>query len=243
MMEKIEGIVLDVVRHNERHDVVTLYTAQRGRVAFVTAAGSGRGGCLRRARLQPLALIESDVNFRSNKELQMLGGFSLIRPWRDMYFNPLKSAQVIFLSEFLNRLLREAEADRTLWLFLADSLQVLDNLAEPSAIANFHLTFMGSLLPFVGIQPDAETYTPGSSFDMRAGVFTDSVLPHSDIISAAEAPLVLTVMRLNYHNSRRLRLSGAQRARMLERLLQYYSIHVPGIANMRSPAILRELFS
>ncbi|MDE6842842.1 MAG: recombination protein O N-terminal domain-containing protein [Muribaculaceae bacterium] len=39
-------------RHNDRHNVVTLFTRQRGRVAFLSTAGSSRSASRIPARLQ-----------------------------------------------------------------------------------------------------------------------------------------------------------------------------------------------
>ena len=72
-IEKIRGIVIDVIKHNDRHNVVTLFTRDRGRIAFLSPVGSGKSARMRNARLLPLSVIETDVNMRQNRELQLLG--------------------------------------------------------------------------------------------------------------------------------------------------------------------------
>ena len=115
MTEKITAFVLDVTRHNDRHNVVTLYSRTRGRISFLSPCGSGKSGKLRQARLLPLAVIDADINFRQTSELQKLGAFSLHHVWSDIYFHPVKRLVALFLSEFLNRLLRASMPDEGLY--------------------------------------------------------------------------------------------------------------------------------
>ena len=55
MQEKLTGIALGSVKHSDRHDIATLYTLERGRVAVAVAAGGGRR---RRTPLMPLSVVE-----------------------------------------------------------------------------------------------------------------------------------------------------------------------------------------
>ncbi|MDE6682692.1 MAG: recombination protein O N-terminal domain-containing protein, partial [Muribaculaceae bacterium] len=50
-IERVTGIVTDIVRHNDRHNIVTLFRRSRGRVSFLSPAGSGKAGRARNARL------------------------------------------------------------------------------------------------------------------------------------------------------------------------------------------------
>lgn len=90
MTEKITAIVIDITRHNDKLNIVTLFTRSRGRISFLSPAGSGKMGRLRHSRLQPLAAIEADINFRQTAELQRLGTFALYTVWNNLYFDPVK---------------------------------------------------------------------------------------------------------------------------------------------------------
>lgn len=240
MITKIHGIVLSVVRHNERNNVVTLYTAERGRMACLSAAGSGKSGRLRNARLQPLAIVESEINIRENRELQFLGTISTPLPWRDIYFNPSKAPIVIFLSEFLRKILHTAEADRNTWDFLTSSLAELDS--ANTSTANYHLAFLIRYLHLAGIAPDPTDYQPGDFFNMRTADFSPAHPGHHDILIPEDAALLPLMMRMDFRNMRRFRFNVDQRRRLLRLLLNYYSLHLPMSAEMKSLDVLQELF-
>lgn len=263
MTEKLTAIVTDITRHNDKHNVVTLYTRTRGRLSFLSSVSAGKTGRLRQARLQPLAVIEADINFRNSSELQRLGTFAFHTVWKDLYFNPVKQLMTLFISEFLNKLLRATMPDQNLWDFIYKSLSLLDNMQ--TGIGNFNIAFLSSLLPFVGIQPDHTQYMPGFLFDMQSGTFKADninsgstflqntgnlnvgftpghIYNNSSILTGEEARIAATLCRLNFSNMRALRLTGQQRFRIIQRLLQYYSFHFPGSGNLKSLDIIHEIF-
>ncbi|MBD5356320.1 MAG: hypothetical protein HDR88_04855 [Bacteroides sp.] len=240
MTEKFSAIVLDITRHNDRHNIVTVFSRSQGRMVFLSPCGSGKNARLRQSRLQPLAVIAGDVRFSPVAELQKLGAFNLQEVWADLYFHPVKRMMVLFLSEFLNRLLKATMPDENLWDYIVTSLRLLDNMT--TGISDFHIAFMGSLLPFMGIQPDASQYKEGMMFDMRGGVFTDILPPHNDYLRGDEARFASIISRVNFFNVKALRLNGHTRRTILSRLLAYYSIHFPGTANLKSLPIIQELF-
>ncbi len=240
MTEKFIGIVLDITRHNDKHNIVTVYSRSRGRIVFLSPCGSGKSGKMRQSRLQPLAVIEGDIRFSQTAELQKLGAFTLSEVWTDIYFHPVKQMIALFLSEFLNRLLKASMPDESMWDYIVSSLRLFD--AMKTGIADFHIAFMASLLPFAGIQPDASQYEPGMVFDMRAGVFTDLLPPHHDFLSGEEARFAAKVSRINFFNIRALRLRGESRRMILSRLLTYYAIHYPGTSNLRTLEVIRDVF-
>ncbi|MDE6271652.1 MAG: DNA repair protein RecO [Muribaculaceae bacterium] len=241
MLTKIHGIVLSIIRHNDKNNIVNVYTAERGRVSFLSSASAGRSGRLRNARLAPLALIESEVNFRENRDLQYLGPISTPHPWQNIYFDPGKAPIVIFISEFLGKILRTSEADRPIWEFLINTLHNLD-IAE-KGLANFHLAFLIRFLTIAGISPDPSTMQSGNLFDMRSAEFTPLHPGHNDIIAPDEASIIPTLLRINYENMRHFRFNVGQRRRLLRQLIRYYSLHLPISTDLKSIDILAELYA
>lgn len=240
-IEKIEGIVVDIVKHNDRHNVVTLFTRTRGRISFLSAVGGGKSGRQRNARLLPLSVVEADVNFRSSKELQMLGTVTPVEIWRNIYFNPIKSSLTLFLSEFLNRYLRESSQDEAAWEFIVSSMKALDHIDR--GLANFHIWFLIHFMEFAGIFPDMETYEEGDCFDMRAGIPVVDQRLHRDILSPENTKVLASLLRISLKNLHLFRFTGSERRKLLDLILRYYAIHFPGISNLKSLDILTEVFS
>lgn len=240
-IERIEGIVIDTVKHNDRHNVVTLFTRTRGRMAFLSPAGSGKSGKVRKARLLPLSVVEAQVNIRQSRELHNLGSVTPVEIWHDIYFNPIKSSITFFISEFLNRYLRDASPEPATWDFIISSVRALDNLN--GGMANFHIWFLMRFLEIAGITPDLSNYEAGDCFDMRAGNLVTGSSFHRDVLTSAETSLLVSLSRITLANMAAFRFRAAERRLLLDRILRYYSIHFPGISALKSPDILSEIFS
>ena len=254
MREKLQAVVLGTVRHSDRVNVVNLYTDTRGRLAVMsTPPGQSKAGRMRAAALMPLSIISTEINFRQTSELQRLGAVTPVRANSGNCGNPAKSAVALFLCEFLTRLLRESAPDAELWRFLTLSIAELDRTPWP---AHFYLPFLAGLTRFTGIEPDVTDYTPGSYFDMRQGCYVPFHPAHNDVLTptparvlrsgrvvetpgAAYAPRLL--MRLRYDTAARLKLSLAVRRELLDGLLRYYAIHLPGADRLNSLDVLRSL--
>lgn len=239
-LEKINGIVIDVIRHNDRHNVVTLFTRQRGRVTFISSAGTGPKGKARNARLLPLSVIEADVRFNATRELQTLGAVDLSCIRTDIYFNPVKASIVMFLTEFLNRYLRDTAYDPSAYDFIVSAVNLLEKME--SGVANFHIFFLLSFLGVAGISPDLSDLQKGDWFDMRLGEPVAERPLHQDVLTPAQTELLPVLLRMNVLNISRFRFSAADRREILYLILKYIAIYYPGMANMKSLDILSEIF-
>lgn len=255
MIERVEGIVIDVVKHNDSHNVVTLYTRTRGRMAFLVPVGKSKAGKVRNSVLCLMAAVGADVNLRAGKELHLLRKVEPLKLWHGIYANPVKSALLFFLAEFCQKLVRQYPADENLWSFLFNSLECLEHLPS-SRVPNFHLSFLIRLLSIVGIEPSPENWTKGDTFDMYAAEMVPvygryqavDFKPglgggHRRWLSEEESKYVNVLLRMNYRNMHLFRMSSGDRNRVLDLLLVYYGTHLPVGSEFKTLPVLRELFS
>lgn len=240
MSEKINGIVLNVRKYNDRNCIVTLYTRERGKLAFISPTGTGKTSNIRRARLQPLSVIATELNYKPANELQRLGSINSPEIWTNIYFDPSKRAITLFISEFLYRLLNATMPDTQLYDFLLESLRFLDKMKENTN--DFHIPFLVSLLSFSGIQPNVSEYKPGRVFEFSSGSFVPEIEATNPVLKGQDAEAVIFISKINFSNMKSLRLTSANRRQILYGLLNYYSYHFPGLGSLKSPEVLREIF-
>lgn len=246
--EKIKGIVIGSLRHNDRHNIVTMLTESRGRMAFLSPVAKGKGaGNARNARLAPLAFVETEVNFNATRDLQFLGVVRPLKVWRTIYFDPDKISMTFFMEDILTQLLRTSPPDEALFGYVAEAVAALDDADTVhlgrQAVANFHICFMIGLLPFLGIEPDLSDYERGDYFDMRAGGFVAGMPLHRDFIGAERCGGLLKLARMRFGNMRAFRMSGEQRVEIVQELARYYAIHLPVPTRIKSLDVLSEIYS
>ena len=143
MQENIRGIVLRTVRYGDTSMIVDLFTASRGRQSFVASTSRAKRSVRSVSYWQPLSMVEFSADIRGNagrlpKPVDVHSYYNYV----DLPFSPVKSSLALFLSEFLCAALREEKENAPLYAYLESSLQWLDMVENPSAMANFHARFL-----------------------------------------------------------------------------------------------------
>ena len=240
-IEKITGIVTDITKYSDKHNVITLFTRERGRVALLSSTGKGKTARVRNASLLPLSVITADINFSATRELQFLGNFTRATLWKDIYFNPVKSAISLFLAEFINTYFRQSPPEPVIWDYIHYAIGRLDSAEK--GLANFHLAFLFEFLSFAGIRPDLSDWREDAWFDMQGGCMTIFPPSHRNYLPPTDVWVLPMLARINLRTAPLFSFNAEQRRQLLHGLLNYYSLHFPGMANLKSPAVLSEVFS
>lgn len=157
----------------------------------------------------------------------------------------MKNLVALFLTEALTQALREQPADEALFSFLVDSVKALCEATTHGA-ANFHLAFLLRLSYFLGIEPDDSSYKPGYLFDMQEGVFRrpDAALVATSgewVLSGVETEAMRRLLRMSYATMHLYRFSREQRNEILNRVLDYYTLHYAKLNSLASLEILRSM--
>lgn len=124
--------------------------------------------------------------------------------------------------------------------YVVSSIQWLDG--QSARYANFHLVFLMRLSRFLGFYPNLEHYSEGCYFDLRESVFTPQPPVHSDFLYPHEARRMRLMMRMDFPTMHLFSLSRQDRSRLLEVAMAYYRLHLPDFPEMKSIAVLRDLF-
>ena len=65
---------------------------------------------------------------------------------------------------------------------------------------------------------------------------------HPDCLDPAGARALNQLLQMPAEDLASLQLSGEERTELLARMLKYYRLHLPGIREMRSLQVLKEIF-
>ncbi len=240
MYEKLNGIVLHVIRYSDKNSIAHIFTDTRGRMAFLVPQGSTKSARLRNALFMPLSIIEFEGRIIPGKSIHSFKDAQSKFPLARIYSDPVKNAIAMFVSELLSRSIQESEENRGLFQFLETTIRLLDDMDE--GVGNFHIWFLYNLGIFLGIQPDVETYRNGYWFDMLNGVFTPSRPLSTNVLAPREARVIALLARMTFSNLHRYKFNRVQRNEILDTALTYYRLHNSTLGALRSPEILKQLF-
>ena len=101
---------------------------------------------------------------------------------------------------------------------------------------------MVQLLRFLGIYPNLEDYTPGCYFDLAQGYTTREHPLHPHFLLPESTEIFVDLLRTGYDSMHLLSLNRKLRGEFLATLSLYYQLHIPEFPELKSAAVLRELF-
>lgn len=241
MLVKTEAIVVHTLKYGESRMIVNLFTRKLGLLSCIISIPRTNKGKVKKQLFQPLSLIDVECDVRTNVQLQKVRDARMLSPYRTIPLLPQKMAIALFVSEFLYHALRsEQQADEQLYDYMKHGLMWLD--AAVDGYANFHLTFLMHLSRFLGFYPNMEHYSSGVFFDLRAGTFCNEPPLHQDFLHPEEASQMRILMRMDYQTMHLFRINRIDRNRCLSIILTYYGLHLSGFPEMKSLAVLQELF-
>lgn len=240
MLYKTRGIVLRAIPYKETYYIIYMYTEAFGRVSYLVSRGRGKKSGVMRSLFIPLSVLELEVEHLNRREMQRIKEARLCLGANEWSGNPVKSVLALFLSEVLFRFVKDTEPDERLFRFLYDSIQVLEGADE--GIANFHLVFLLHLLYYLGIYPNTEHRREGLYFDMLNGIFTDQMPTHPHYLRPDETRVLVRLLKMSYENMSLYAFSRHDRVRIIERIFEYYRLHIPGFQEIKSLSVLQSLF-
>ena len=247
MLTKTRAIVLRSFRYGEQKVIADMLTETDGRMSFVVTVGSAsrggrsRGGKVQKQLLQPLMMLEIEADIRPQSQLQKLREVRMTHPYSSIPFDARKLSITLFLAEFIYYGTRAEQQNELLFAYIENSILWLDSCC--GSFANFHLVFMMRLTRFIGFFPNIDNYEEGDFFDLRAAAFSHAAPLHPDFLTPADAARIRTLMRMNYDSMHLFRMNHDERNRIVDVLLHYYRLHVPGFPELRSLDVLKELWA
>ena len=240
MLTKTLAIVLHSLKYGETRMIVDLFTKTHGRLSFMVSIPKTSKARIKKQLFQPLTLLEVETDIRPKAQLQKMSDVRLASPFTTIPFHPHKLAITLFIAEFLFYALRSEQRNEPLFDYITNSIQWLDS--QTDRFANFHLVFLMRLSRFLGFYPNLDDYQPGDYFDLRESIFCNTPPLHHDVLHPTEAEKLQLMMRMDFPTMHLFRLSHQERDRLLEVAVVYYRLHLPSFPELKSLAVLQQLF-
>ncbi len=195
--------------------MVHTLSKEYGRRGFMVRPGKKAGMAL----FLPLNILEADVVENPKSQLWSLRGIALKDGLAGIRGNVHKNTMSLFLSEVLFRTLHDGENEDGLFEWCVGQILALNAIEDD--FANFHIRFLLELAGALGFRP---------TFDYIAPFAQEHLKELKPFLSA------------DFSESMLLPLSGASRNDLCESLLQYLSYHTESAIQVKSLAVLRELY-
>jgi DNA repair protein RecO (recombination protein O) len=253
MLHPTKGIVFHSIKYSESSVIVKIYTELFGIQSYLVKGIRSAKSKIKPGLFQPLTLLDLVVYHKEKQSLQTVKEIHLAHPYISVPFDIRKSSVALFINELVYKTIREEESNPDLFEFLWESCLQLDAATEP--VSGFHLCFALQFCHYLGIFPQTNYSDQFSIFNLREGFFQTSIPDHPNYLSPENSKLFFQLLRVcetqiknnetaKWRNSEMLFATDAgTRNRLLEIILLYYQLHLPGFRGMQSHHILHEVLS
>lgn len=235
MKSKAELIVLNHTKFGENSIVLHTLSSEYGRRGFLIKVSSKTAMAL----FLPLNILQAEVTESSKSDLWYARNFVSVTPLNGIRGNIHKNTMTLFMSEVLYRVVKDQTNEDGLAEWLKGQILTLDALQTD--FANFHLLFLLNLCVALGFDPDAAGLAPfvSSSHSEHPTCHPERSEGSS---SGQNLRSLEALLNLPFTEALLLPLTGADRNAIAESILKYIEYHTESAVNVRSLAVLREIY-
>jgi len=241
LLHKTRGIVFKTTNYAESSVVVQVFTEKFGLQSYLINGIKRPKSKIKLNSLQPLHLLDMVVYHKSSGSIQRVSELRHLPVFQTIPYDIIKSSITLFLNEVLYKSLRQHESDEVLFEFLFHAIEILDGISK--GVSNFHVYFLLRLTRFMGFYPDTSLAGRADFFDLKNGCYSKMQPPHSLILEQPLSGIWTSFLNAKFDNLEELTISSAQRKQLLEKVLEYYKLHVEGFGQVRSHEVLEEVLA
>jgi DNA repair protein RecO (recombination protein O) len=240
MLHKTRGIVLKNTAYSESSVVVQIFTEKFGIQSYLINGVKKPKAKIKNNILQPLHLLDLVVYHKQTGDIQRVAEVRQASVFQTIPYDIVKSSIALFLNEVIYKCIKHQGPDESLFEFIFRSVELLDNWHQNLGI--FHLHFLLRLTRNLGFYPEIKNGNY-PYFDLKEGSFLSVIPTHPLFIQAPYTGYLQKLLQNNYASAADISIPVPERRFLLERVLEYYRLHIEGFGEVRSHQILEEVLN
>ena len=238
-MSNSRGFVVKSIKNGETSMIVSCYLDDIGLQSFIVKGVYGtKKNKFTKAHFFPLNFISIDYSVSKTGRLGYIKEVKPLKLYKSLHSNVEKSTVIIFLSEILNSIFKEeGEENKNLFNFLDRSLNWYDS---QESCNNFHIKFLIELTRHIGFYPNIRS-KEDNFFNLESGS-SSTVKPISKFIDFDDYELFKKLLGMKFEDLNHMAINKDSRLRLLNHIIDYYSLHLQMFKSPKSIDILSEIF-
>ncbi|MFN8116800.1 MAG: DNA repair protein RecO [Bacteroidia bacterium] len=237
MLYTTQGIVLHNIKYADKKIISKIYTKDFGLITANVNVGSGPKAKIKSGVIQPLTQIEFVISLKENKEIQQLSEVKCLFVYTDLQTNFSKLCIAQFLNEVLYKCLKEQTPNTDLFDLICQTYQWLDHADE--GFLDTHIYFLFELTKHLGFFPTNNRDKHLAYFDTLEGKFQSSIKSFPLGFDYFQSELFSNLFSHSMSNQKKVNRS--ERLILLDCLLHYYKMQIPGFTDIKSYQVMQEM--
>jgi len=237
-----EGIVLHSFKYNDTSIIARIYTKEKGLQSYLIPGVRKKRASIKNSLFQPLSIFKIVAYHNDKNNLQRIKEVNSIHLYKTLHSDIIKTSMAVFISEMLIKCIKEQEQNEDMFEFLKKSFLFLDQ--RDKKFADFHLVFLMHLTKYLGFYPNLKQNikTP-LLFNLKEGTYIKNSNNSSYILDEYFSEFFSKICQIKYDDLDQLSLTFNQRKAVLNKIIDYYKIHISGFSNIKSLPVLETVFS
>jgi DNA repair protein RecO (recombination protein O) len=222
VLHKTRGIVFRFTKYGDSSIIVTIFTELFGLQTYIVNGVRSKSAKGKIALYQPLTLLDLVVYYKENASIKRIKEIKCTHQYKTLHTDLRKSSIAMFISEILNKTVKDESHAQEVFDFVEQSLLFLDQ--QQKSFENFHLIFLIKLSRFLGF-----------------GAYQADEILGGRLLNAIDEELLKELIAADFENV--VEISNAQRRILLETILKFYTEHIDSLGEIRSVQVLKEIMS
>jgi DNA repair protein RecO (recombination protein O) len=230
------GIVLHNVKYADTKVISKIYTKDFGLLSLNIHVSNTGKSSIKPALIQPLSQLELVFSLKENKDIHQLTDARPTYIYNGLSQHFIKLCIAQFINEVLHKCLKEQSKNEELYEFIIHIFQWLD--VNDEGFYDLHIYVLFELTKYLGFYPNNNYSQHEKYFDTREGRY--HAYSQSFPLSLDEEQSRLFAQLFSYNLNSPKQFSRSERLNILDCLMAYYKMHIPGLHEFRSYAVLQE---
>mgnify|MGYP006096521301 FL=1 len=238
-MPNSRAFVIRSIKNGETSLIVSCYLKDIGYKTFIVKGVYGsKKSKFSKAHFFPLNIINLNYSYTEGKNLGFIKEVKTEKLYKSLHLDIQKSSVIIFLSEILNSIFKEETlVNNDLFNFLLNTLSWYDQVKSCN---NFHLKFLIELSRFIGFYPNINNEND-SFFNLESGS-TSATQSIGTNIRGNDLTLFKEFLGTEFEDLNSMNTKNESRTRILNYIIDYYSLHLQMFKTPKSINVFAEIF-
>lgn len=234
MLIKTRGIIFKAIKYSETSLIMDIYTEEKGLQKYIISGVRNKRSKVKTGLLQPSTLVDMVAYFRDNKPMNRIKEIKAAHIYQSIPFDLMKGTISLFMIELAQKTIKEEESNPDLFNFLFSQFSGLDQLEKINP--NFHLHFMLDLSGYLGFFPGGSWSETTPWLNMKDGNFVKDEPLHQYALDKELSKQVDLLIKREV-----VKLTRVNRQRIVQKLIDYYRVHIENFSGLNTHAILKEV--
>lgn len=239
MLHTTQGIVLHNIKYADKKLISKIYTKDFGLISANVNFGNKPSSKIRAGVIQPLTQIEFVLSLKENRDVQQLSEVKCLFVYTDLQTNFNKLCIAQFLNEVLYKCLKEQSPNEELFNLICNTYQWLDNVDV--GYTDAHLYFLIELSKHLGFYPTNNRDHHNLYFDTLEGKFHTTIKSFPLGFDFNQSKLFSELFEYSIINPNKI--TRNDRVILLECVLNYYKMQLPGLTEIKSYQVLQQMLN